>query len=640
MPSRNLFRARTAENISDDHEFVSLFGPDILDIFDRADMWEKMQVIQSSRGGGKTSLLRIFSPRSLNEIKTSSGASKLRKRLQELGVFSAEGEIEVLGVFLSLLGNYSVLENMDFDAPTRNRLFFALLSSKIIIAALRSICKLKQVDFSDAVDRIHVKRPDDQDVRACVPVPCSGRTLYDWAAKVEERAYDVIEGHESVQKNLGGYETLSLIHLIQSGNVLYDGKIVAEKTLLMLDDADKLTCEQRGKLGDALANLRIPRIWMAERLEALAQNELLSPLGTMGREYSKPLVVEKFWQKHGHRRFASMLDTIAMRRAQQSSDRIRAFKLDGNLGDDWNEKFRTAINDESGRLVKKFGIKRKYRDWFDERQNSTESLAEQAAAWRKLEILIERTERKKQTTLFTDEILPEEKFQEHAQQLKNVSKFYIHDKYGIPYYFGFDTLATLSSYNIRQFLELSSDLFDEMMNARFDSGHAVPPERQQSILRDAVESRWHHAMQEIQNPQLGEFLRNVAGFCRQETLLPNAPYLGVTGLAISMEDLARLRDPEFLERNHDYKLLAGLLSACFAHNLLIQNPDVLQGPKGTRHLVLYLNRLLCLKYGLPLEYGGWREKPLRFFSNLQYGTPSERVRNHANHVQNVLEGAA
>ena len=638
MPSRNLFRARTAENISDDHEFVSLFGLDILDIFDSADMWEKIQIIQSSRGGGKTSLLRIFSPRSLNEIKASSNASKLRKRMQKLDVFSADGEIKVLGVFLSLLGNYSVLENMDFDLPTRNRLFFALLSSKIVIAALRSVCKLKRVDFQDVADRIHVKRPDDHDIRACVPVPCSGKTLYHWAARVEERAYDVIEGHESVQKNLGGYETLSLIHLIQPGNILYDGKAVAEKTLLMLDDADKLTREQRVNLGDALANLRIPRIWMAERLESLAQNELLSPLGTMGREYGKPLIVEKFWQKHGHRKFASMLETIATRRAQQSSDRIRAFKLDGHLDDGWNDKFQTAINAESAKLMKKFGAKRKYRDWFDERENSTKSLAEQAADWRKLEILIERAERKKQMSLITDEILLEEEFQEHTQ-VKNVSKFYIHDEYKIPYYFGFDTLATLSSYNMQQFLELSSDLFDEMINARFDSAYAVPPERQQNILRSAVERRWHHAMQEIQNSRLEEFLRNVAGFCRQETLLPNAPYLGVTGLAISMEDLARLRDPSFLERNPNYSLLAETLSTCFAHNLLIQTPDVLQGAKGTRHLVLYLNRLLCLKYGLPLEYGGWRQKPLRFFSNLQYGTPSERVKNHTNHVQNILGGA-
>jgi hypothetical protein len=32
--------------------------------------------------------------------------------------------------------------------------------------------------------------------------------------------------------------------------------------------------------------------------------------------------------------------------------------------------------------------------------------------------------------------------------------------------------------------------------------------------------------------------------------------------------------------------------------------------KGERWLVLYLNRLLCLRFGLPLGYGGWRPRRL------------------------------
>ena len=638
MRSRNLFRTRIAEHIQDDDEFISLFGFDVLDIFDSDDMWEKMHVIQSSRGGGKTSLLRIFSPNSLNKIKTFDDASKLRGKLEQMDVISPDGRVKVLGVFLSLLGNYPILENIKIDEPTQNRLFFALLSSKIVMATLRSISTLKQVEFQDALARIHIKRPSDPSIRACVPVPCDGQRLYDWASEVEERVYDIIEGEPSPQKNLGGYETLSLLRLVQPSNILYDGAPVAERTLLMLDDVDKITCGQRRKLADVLANLRIRNIWMAERLESLEQNELLSPLGTTEREYRKPLIVEKFWQKHGRQKFTRMLETIAERRARQSSNKIHTFRLDGSLGNGWDDKFRDAVKIEAERLKTKFEVKRRYRDWLDERENSVESPAEQAAEWRRLEILVERRERRKQMSLFTDEILTEEEFQQSAQPLKAVSKFYIHDRYGIPYYFGFETLATLASYNVKQFLELASDLFDEMTNARFDSKHTISPERQQRILRDAADRLWQAVMKDMQDPRLGEFLGNVARFCRQETLLPNAPYLGVTGLAISMKDLARLRDDDFLNSNPNYKLLAKMLSTCFAHNMLIQYPDMQQGAKGTMHLVIYLNRILCLKYGLPLYYGGWREKPLQFLSSLQDGTPSPRIKNHTNHVQNVLEG--
>jgi hypothetical protein len=49
--------------------------------------------------------------------------------------------------------------------------------------------------------------------------------------------------------------------------------------------------------------------------------------------------------------------------------------------------------------------------------------------------------------------------------------------------------------------------------------------------------------------------------------------------------------------------------SCIAHNLLEVRLDHGQG--GQNWMLMYLNRMLCVQFGLPLQYGGWREKSLK-----------------------------
>ena len=54
--------------------------------------------------------------------------------------------------------------------------------------------------------------------------------------------------------------------------------------------------------------------------------------------------------------------------------------------------------------------------------------------------------------------------------------------------------------------------------------------------------------------------------------------------------------------------LRDVLTSLVAHNLLIPYLDHQQG--GRPVVVFYLNRLLCVQFGLPLGRGGWRHKAL------------------------------
>ena len=108
-----------------------------------------------------------------------------------------------------------------------------------------------------------------------------------------------------------------------------------------------------------------------------------------------------------------------------------------------------------------------------------------------------------------------------------------------------------------------------------------------------------------------KFLDCAGQFARTETYKPTASYApGVTGFGIRMEYREQLTNPECWIKHPEYRELSSILSSCLAFNLLDAFPDHKQGRKDERWLIFNLNRWLCVRYGLPLHYGGWRPKTL------------------------------
>lgn len=616
MVSRNQFRVRASEYLNEDDDFLSLFGLEALDIFDVDNMWTKIQIIRSARGGGKTSILRIFTPNSLNRIhdsRTDDQIKPLYKKLQELDVYSEDGDVKVIGTLLSLFGNYTVLEQLDFNDTKQIGLFYALLSSRIILATLRSVAELKKLEFPKQLTNIDIKNPVESNLPISIPTPCNGYNLYEWASNIEKRISDILEEVSEDKYTSSDFNSLSILHLIKPENILLDGKQVSEKSLLMLDDVDKLTSKQRIHLSDTLVNLRIPiSIWLSERLEALKREELLSEIGTWGREYDSPIILENFWRDH-QKKFVTLLSDIADKRAGwERKYNITSFErqLEDFLDSKYDSKFETAIDYESNRLINEFGSKRKYRFLFDDCENSEENLINTAEKWRILEILIERDLIKKQKKIFDDDVTSDE-FKITTKE-KEVAEYYIRKKYDIPYYYGFSKVVKLASSNVQQFLDISSYLFDEMISARsFEKTPKISASRQEKIIAKAAEKKWAEINSSLPYSKLIiPFLNSTAKFCFNETNMKTASYGTVSGIAISKQSLKILQNVNALKSNSRYDKLANILSTCFAYNLLETKPESKQGEKGTTHLVMYLNRLLCFWYGLPLNYGGWREHSL------------------------------
>ena len=97
---------------------------------------------------------------------------------------------------------------------------------------------------------------------------------------------------------------------------------------------------------------------------------------------------------------------------------------------------------------------------------------------------------------------------------------------------------------------------------------------------------------------------------------------GVTGFAISMQDRDTLATTDESKIKHLLEL-RDVITSLVAHNLITPNLD--RRAKGKSYMVFYLNRLLCVKFGLPLGYGGWREQSLSTLHRwMELGEAAER----------------
>ncbi|MBZ0090571.1 MAG: hypothetical protein K8H90_09355 [Thermoanaerobaculia bacterium] len=227
-----------------------------------------------------------------------------------------------------------------------------------------------------------------------------------------------------------------------------------------------------------------------------------------------------------------------------------------------------------------------------------------------MEILIERDRRKEQKSL--DFVLSSDDLEEReGSDVEAAAELFLARELGLPYYYGPGRLASLASANIEQFLSLAGDEFEEIVAAALLKRPTdLPAERQEAMLRKAVDALWQEIPRRVRNGrEVRALLEAIGSFARSVTYQPNAPYSpGVTGIAISMADRDRLRDSKAGAGGTGYEGLASAMASAIAHNLL--EPILNYKVKGGTWMVLYLNRALCLKFALPLHYGGFRERSL------------------------------
>jgi hypothetical protein len=443
-----------------------------------------------------------------------------------------------------------------------------------------------------------------------------------WARRAEDEILDRLDAVLPREDQVDGHAGLYSLRALSGAQLHIDGRVSSLRPVLLLDDGQELAPGQRSLLLDAFhdRDLRLAR-WYTERYSAMEPEDLIGD-GEPQRT-SVQVWLEREAQRLGAatrrgtktRQFEKLLADIAGRRANRLLHEYDDVDLQFTelLDVDENEPLlaragRAAVTIRQ-RLEDLPGAGERYRRWFADADRLKP--IESARRWRELEIVITRDRDRMERGLFEMELTEEERKARSDAAIREAADLWLRREFGLPFYWGSERLAKLSAENIEQYLNLCADLFDEMLTGiTLRQGAQISRLRQDAALTAACDQFWAA----IPDRRLGgrtiqQLLRHIAKLCRVDTYRPKAPYApGVTGTALSMRDRARLLNPKVRERLPGAQELFEALHGAIGHNLLRARIDY--SVKNDRWMVLYLNRLTCVRYGLPLGYGGFRERSL------------------------------
>lgn len=607
----NPFKYRHEDQIVKDPIFLKLFGTQIIDLIPEDSLIKKANIFVSTPGGGKSSLFRIFRPSSLSLIvkfHENEDYIELFQKLKERNVIT-DSKVNLLGVYLSCARNYADIEILDIDEGLKIKLFFSLICSRAILILLQGILELNELSPND-LNRIYVNFPHDAETLPNSPFPCNGRHLYDWASKIETAIYNSLNSYdETFDKSLAIANDLELLRALNPDNITLDDKPLVSHTLILLDDVNFLSKKQHNALYKVLQSHRMPLpIWLADRMESLQFVELLP--GNDGREFNI-IEIEKIFRQRG-KNFEYFAENVANKRAKSGILDITDLTMcldDPMTSSEWNERFAKIISKIREQIEKKAVFTKRYNEWILEQERFQGTEKDKAVGWRTLEISIERNSTGGQQQLI-DAPIGIEVYNKSSTAINPAAEFFLCNDESIPYYFGFSRLASLASYNIEQFVEITGELFEEIISKHYlKQSTVLKPNEQEQILKKIAKKYWNDIPRSYTNGvNASKLLEVIGNMAREQTMRPTAPYLpGVTGFAITMQQYYQIHDKGIQKKNPNYGILSETLQTCIANNLIHPEYGYKQGQKGgPSHVVFQLNRLLCVYFGLPLGYGGWR----------------------------------
>lgn len=610
---QNPFRSRASEQERDALVFLRRVGAGVLDLLPDS-IWDRPLIIRSASGGGKTTLLRIFEAKSVaTAIRFRDDVPAVAERLDRIGAIAPDGPAR-LGVRLNLSHDYRTVATCGAPPEIADRLFLRLLDARIATAVVRAALERRGAEFPSGADRFQVDLDDDD--RAVLAAERLGGTNGAEIIKTSLRIQDEIASlFDSLQpvdwtSATRGHAELYVLRMFSNAVLRVDGSRIAPLHL-MLDDGHALAESQRTAVLSALMDreLGLAR-WFAERLSALDATEVLGD-ETSGRDYEL-LELERAVRRQGGvggRQFDRLLHEVGNLRAAWHLEQYTHGQREFFQHLDAQQVFSEATVEQiRASALTRAADDELYCRWIDEADSGSSST--RAVNLRAAEIAIERHARRPQPELFGSTNSP--KFSDVVRSdTREAARLFLARDYSLPYYFGADIVSRVSSENVEQFLRICGDLFDLML-ARVILGDPVDigVVEQDRIIRATSDQFWRELPDRV--PRYGDVItlvNRIARISQDETNRPTAPYApGVNGIAISMDDRARLLNPHGRSRIPGADRLHEALAAAIARNVLI--PDVNYAVKRTRVMVLYLNRLLCPRLHLPVQRGSFRERDL------------------------------
>lgn len=610
MLPQNTFLIRQTEKLESESSFVNILCPQLINFVDES-FFDKTVFINSSPGGGKTTLLKTFSPDVLTELTENREKEMYKdsfKLLSSLGVID-EKRVKLSSINISCAReNYGLIDDL-YDNGKSVQVFFQLLSLRILRRTLEAVLKCNQLDSGDLCNITFKNIPEEWKV--IVDKRHDGEKIYQWTLDEERKLCHSIE-EMSIDINTSMlYNNLSILTMIGNGNILLFGQPIEQKMLVMFDDIHALSTKQRELLRNAIFTTR-PNlaIWMTQRSVALSKDEIFGNSGQIHREYTIVNINEYVQQDKPA--FYKALKNVADRRVAISyKDEGLEDKLEKDLSKESKKKLGTIKAKICTKIDSYCKGNQNYTNVYDyliEREFATEFDA--VIAWQVLLILIEREQKKEQYVWPFINIFEIEEYEAELKKLRKDAEYLVRYKYKLPIYYGMNDMQVISSNNVEQFLDFTGEIFEYRIALDYASkrkkGNLISQEEQENVLTRCAEEKWEDILRTFsRGNEIQNFISNIAKIGIEGLERNTASYSGGTFTGIGIKDFDIKRE---LEKNQLGDLMS-LLKICVAYNLLsIQDIKHGNAENGVVYKVFYLNRWICVKFRLPLGYGGW--KPL------------------------------
>lgn len=639
----NPFESRASEQQRDLRQFVRTFGPGAVDLLPST-AWDRLVVLRSSPGAGKTSLMRLFSAEALLwAVDQLDQNDPLRRVLSDRDVLGTDGKLKKLGVVVSLDRDYRALVDLPFESTSQTRLFLRLLDSRIMTGVVRAALAASGHEYPRDVGLFSLDSASaETKTQAAIERMGGpgGAGLVAHARQTERSMLGLLDEVLAAEMNtrLEGHSELLSLDVLAQCSLVVAGEHVDAQPLLMFDDGHELSSAQRSALLDNLRRRR-PNIarWYAERLEALSNQELLQGLGSDGRDYVE-IDIDEIARNGSGRQFTStqhnrILSYIALARSTPvlnayARESQPFFDLldepaDEPLGPDEDK----IVEILRSRTVALAGNDPRYVEWLADAEQQTDRQA--ANRWREIEVLIAR-DQKRQHDLFAEPLSIDELAGRSSSAIREAAMLSVSSEFGLPYYGGESGLLALGSHNAEQFLNLCGVLFEDLLlDVSLGRKAHLSAQRQDRLLRNASEQYWESIPRTVPNGRdVRAIVAEIVRIAVAENSKPTFPYPpGVTGTALLMSERERLLDVEYRQSTPGADRLFNALASAVAYNVVTADLDY--AVKGDRYMVLYLNRLLCPRFSLPLGRGSFRERPLQKMLSWVQNLPASGYREPA-----------
>lgn len=606
----NPFLERRSERTTSDQEFALVFSPKILEKLSGEAFKGGVHVFRSAPGGGKTTILRAFTPSVLRSFWRGKGANELKESFPlfvEKGVLDELEGPQLLGVLISCASGYADLPP---GAAIDEGPFRALLDCRVVLRTLRSLGAFLGLGADESLETIGLEYDQGAQDLQGIPKLTSAGALAEWAETQEKRIYaelDAFSGRNTqALPSSGRFES---VLWLQSVKFIRDGVTVGGNRLLMIDDLHRLRRKQRELLIDELTIQRaqIP-VWLAMRTVVLEES-LLSQGARTGRdiqEYS----LEELWGglKGGHQFVPFALNVLDRRMNRQVavtgnfSQRLRE-----QLEPEEIRKFIQPAIDSFRAATQPYEKTARYSEWIARAEKkSADQTVDTLLELFVTRILMARDAGKKQMSF--DMALPAEEIDDKdSSALRGAAEIQCHEELELPYYYGLERLCTMATCNVEELLSMAAALYDGIVASQVlrKRSPELSPADQEKILSDAAARRLKFVpKQHMEGTRAQKLIISIGGYCRERTFLPNAPYApGVTGVRLSQTEMEKLQSKVLGEHG---ALLKRVLSECVAENLLVLRASSASTARDAGS-IFYLNRTLCANFGLPLQMGGWQD---------------------------------